>query len=249
MSTYDPSGTEPEEGGKPSSGKQPPPTGGTPGAPSDPYGTPAQPPPSDPYGTPPSSPTPPPGGNPYGSPGSYGGTYGGAPYDQSPPGQAPGQGFGPAHGQGMPGAGPVPGMPPIGSWPNRILARLLDYVMIQIVAILLVLPFASLGDRTGSTGAFWLACVLYFIYEGTMLSRDGQTLGKKAMKVRVAMLVDGNTPTGSAAWTRAAVFIVPAIVCCAALWWIIDGLFGVFDKPYRQCLHDKAAKTVVVSTA
>ena len=252
MSTYDPSGTEPEEGGKPSFGKQPPPTGGTPGAPSDPHGTPAQPPPSDPYGTPTDSPTPPPGGNPYDRPGSYGGSYGGAPYDQSPPGRPPGQGFGPAYGQGgqgMPGTGPVPGMPPIGSWPNRILARLIDYVLVQVIAVILVLPFASLGDRSGSTGAFWLACVLYFFYEGIMLSRDGQTLGKKAMKVRVAMLIDGNKPTGSAAWTRAAVFIVPAIVCCAALWWIIDGLFGVFDKPYRQCLHDKAAKTVVVSTA
>ena len=261
MSTYDPSGTEPEEGGKPSFGKQPPPTGGTPAGapsepseppseppsdPSDPYGRPPQPPPGDPYGTPSGPPTPPPAGSPYDRPGSYGGTYGGGPYDQSPPGQGPGYGPG---GAGVPGGGPVPGMPPIGTWSNRILAFVLDYLLVQVIAILLVLPFASLGDSSGSTGAFWLACLLYFFYEGIMLSRDGQTLGRRATKVRVAMLVDGNSPTTSAAWIRAAVFIVPAIVCCAMLWWVIDGLFGVFDKPYRQCLHDKAAKTVVVSTA
>ncbi len=242
MSTYDPSGPEPEGGDKPSFDKQQPPqqSGGTPeGAPSDPYGTP-----------------PPAGGPGAGGPGAYGGTYGGAPggppYGQGPHGPSPYDqpppGYGPA-GYGVPGGGPVPGMPPLGSWPNRILARLIDYLLVQAVAILLVLPFASLADRSGSAGAFWLACALYLVYEGVMLGRDGQTLGKKAMKVRVAMLIDGSTPTQSAAWTRAAVFILPAVLCCAALWWLIDGLFGVFDKPYRQCIHDKSARTVVVSTA
>ncbi|MFG3054999.1 RDD family protein [Kitasatospora sp. NPDC048239] len=234
MSTYDPSGPEPEGGGKPPFDKQPPQSGD--GAPE---GT-----PSDPYGKPP------PAGGPQDSPGAYGGTYGGAPggspyggspYDQPPPGYGP-------TGYGTPGAGPVPGMPPIGGWPNRILARLIDYLLVQTVAILLILPFASLGDRAGSTGAFWLACALYLVYEALMLSHDGQTLGKKAMKVRVAMLIDGNKPTQSAAWTRSAVFVVPAVLCCAILWWLIDGVFGVFDKPYRQCIHDKAAKTVVVTT-
>ncbi|MEV7778669.1 RDD family protein [Kitasatospora sp. NPDC088351] len=242
MSTHDPSGPEPEGGGQPSFDKRPPQSGGgTPeGKPSDPYGNP-----------PPSS------GGPEDRPGAYGGEYGGAPggspygqspYGQSPYDQPPPPGYGPT-GHGTPGAGPLPGMPPLGSWPNRILARLIDYLLVQVVAIIVVLPFASLGDRSGSTGAFWLACALYLVYEGLMLSRDGQTLGKKAMKIRVAMLADGNSPAPAAAWTRAAVFIVPAVVCCAALWWLIDGLFGVFDKPYRQCLHDKAAKTVVVSTA
>ncbi|MEV6972457.1 RDD family protein [Kitasatospora sp. NPDC093806] len=236
MSTHDPSGPEPEGGGKPSFDKQPPPQGGgTPeGAPSDPYGT-------------------PPAGGPYDRPGAYGGTYGQSPYDRSSPyGQSPYDqpppGPGPA-GYGAPAAGPVPGMPPLGSWPNRILARLIDYLLVQIVAVLVVLPFASLSDRSGSAGAFWLACAFYLVYEGLMLGRDGQTLGKKAMKIRVAMLIDGNSPTQSAAWTRAAVYILPAVLCCAGLWWLIDGLFGVFDKPYRQCVHDKSAKTVVVSTA
>ncbi|MFD9594959.1 RDD family protein [Kitasatospora sp. NPDC059973] len=250
MSTQNPSGSEPEGGGQPSFDKQPPsPGGGTPeGAP------------SDPSGNPPPSSTPPPG-SPYGDrPGAYGGDYGGtpggSPYGQPPYGQdpyggppsdQPPPGYGPA-GHGTPGAGPVPGMPPLGTWPNRILAQVIDYVLVQIVAIILVLPFATLSDRSGEAGAFWLACGLYLIYDGVMLSRDGQTLGKKAMKIRVAMLIDGSTPPPAAAWTRAAVFILPAVICCAALWWLIDGLFGVFDKPYRQCLHDKAAKTVVVST-
>ncbi|MFF4921768.1 MULTISPECIES: RDD family protein [unclassified Kitasatospora] len=248
MSTHDPSGPQPEGGGTPSFDKQPPqPGGGTP------EGEPPGPTPShDPSGD--SS------GDRSGGPGAYQGTYGGSPYGEPTPGQNPygqnpydqpppghGTGYGPGA-YGTPGAGPVPGMPPIGTWPKRFLARLIDYLLMQAVGVIIVGPFTDLSTRNGSTEAFWLGCAIYLVYEALMLSRDGQTLGKKAMKIRVAMLVDGNKPTQSAAWTRAAVFILPAVLCCAALWWIVDGLFGVFDKPYRQCLHDKAAKTVVVTT-
>lgn len=140
-------------------------------------------------------------------------------------------------------------MPALGSWLNRIVAVVLDWVLVQVVAILVLLPFVSFDKQDGWVGSAWLGYGLFLVYEGVMLSRDGQTLGKKVMKVRVAMLIDGSSPTPSAAWTRAATFIVPALICCGGLWWPVDGLFGVFDKPYRQCIHDKAAKTVVVSTA
>ncbi|MEU9042716.1 MULTISPECIES: RDD family protein [unclassified Kitasatospora] len=252
MSTHDPSGSQPEGGGKPSFDKQSPqPGGGTPeGEPSGP--TPSE---GPSEGT---SEGPPDGAA--GGPGAYQGTYGGTTYGgpahgqnlqgQNPYGPPPsgyGTGYGPGA-YGTPGAGPVPGMPPLGTWPKRIGARLIDYLIVQAIAVLVVAPFVDLSERNGSAEAFWLACGIYLIYDALMLSHDGQTLGKKAMNIRVAMLIDGNTPTQSAAWTRSAVFILPAVLCCAVLWWVIDGIFGVFDKPYRQCVHDKAAKTVVVTT-
>ncbi|MFE3500329.1 RDD family protein [Kitasatospora sp. NPDC059160] len=238
MSTHDPSGPQPEGGGPPSFDKQPPtPGGGTPD------GEPPRPAPSGAPGEGPGAyqgsyggPTP--GQNPYGQT-----PYGGQPYDQPPPGHGPDSAP-----YGAPSGGPVPGMPPIGTWPKRIVARLIDYVLMQAIGVIVIGPFVDLSTREGTTEAFWLGCAVYLVYEALMLSRDGQTLGKKAMKIRVAMLIDGNSPTQSAAWTRAAVYILPAVLCCAAVWWVIDGLFGVFDKPYRQCLHDKAAKTVVVTT-
>ncbi|MDH6110726.1 putative RDD family membrane protein YckC [Kitasatospora sp. MAP12-15] len=182
--------------------------------------------------------TPPPSAEPFGGGPPYGVRPGG-PYDGSP-------GYGPS-GRGAPTNGAVPGMPPLGRWFNRIVARLIDYVLIQIVALLLILPFTGFGNRNGWTGSVWLFYALYLVYEGVMLSRDGQTLGKKVMNVRVAMLIDGSEPVGSAGWTRAVVYTLPAVLCCG-LWWVADGMFGVFDKPYQQCVHDKAAKTVVVST-
>lgn len=39
------------------------------------------------------------------------------------------------------------------------------------------------------------------------------------------------------------------LLCCPCLWWLINIVLMFTDKPYRQGLHDKAAKTVVVSTA
>jgi uncharacterized RDD family membrane protein YckC len=50
---------------------------------------------------------------------------------------------------------------------------------------------------------------------------------------------------------RAAVFALPGIlsaVCVGALFWLLNVLWCTWDQPYRQCLHDKAAKTVVVRT-
>lgn len=241
MSTHDPSGPQPEGGGQPSFDKQPPaPGGGTPD------GEPPRPTPTDAPADARSDATigTPAGGGPGAYQGSYGGpTPGQNPYDQPPSGPGPGP-----DSYGAPSGGPVPGMPPIGTWPKRIIARLIDYVLMQAIGVIVIGPFVDLSTREGTTEAFWLGCAVYLVYEALMLSRDGQTLGKKAMKIRVAMLLDGNPPTQSAAWTRAAVYILPAVLCCAGLWWIIDGLFGVFDKPYRQCLHDKAAKTVVVTT-
>ncbi|PYC84402.1 RDD family protein [Streptomyces tateyamensis] len=244
MSTYDPSSPEPEGGGQPPSDQRPP-------QPVPPANTP----PPAPHG----------GGSPYDDTppgaGPYQGTYGGSSDPYGTPGPTGGPGPSGAPGPSGPHNGgqytpyqppaygdvPVAGMPPVGSWPSRILARLIDYVIIQVVAAVLVLPFTGFGSRNGWAGAVWLYYGLYLVYEGVMLARDGQTVGKKVMNVRVAMLADGSAPTGSAAWTRAAVFTLPAAICCG-LWWLIDGVFGVFDKPFRQCVHDKAAKTVVVST-
>ncbi|MEU9128555.1 RDD family protein [Kitasatospora sp. NPDC048540] len=244
MSTNNSSGSEQEGGDKPSFDK-PPQAGPPPGAPSDPYGTP---PPADTpsdHASGHASDRPPGYGAPYGAPpggqaSPYGGSPYGAPYGAPPPGGSP---------YGNVGEGPVPGMPPLGSWSNRIVAKVLDFLMMLILAVLVSLPFADLTSNNGWIGPIWLAYAFYLVYEGLMLGRDGQTVGKKLFKLRVAMLVDGSIPTGNAAWIRSATFVLPAVICCGALWWPVDGLFGVFDKPYRQCIHDKAAKTVVISTA
>ncbi|MBO1337741.1 RDD family protein [Streptomyces sp. VRA16 Mangrove soil] len=175
----------------------------------------------------------------------YGGTpppYGGDPYGG-------GAGFGGA-------ADPLAGMPPLADSGKRVLARILDMILIGIIVGLLSWAFhiASFSTDTDDinagkqAGSSLLTAVLYVGYDVLMTARTGQTLGKRLMKLRVANLNDGATPGMQANLIRALVLWIPFSFCCACIWTAISGGWSFFDKPYKQGLHDKAAKTVVVSS-
>ncbi|UYQ62351.1 RDD family protein [Streptomyces peucetius] len=215
----------------------------------------------------PGGPTPPPGNgpaaggsSPYDSP--YGGT-GGA-YGAGGGGQPPGYDAG-AYGGPYGGADPLAGMPPLAPFGKRVLARLIDMIIVFVPLVLISLFFGGIegtyggddwdevADRVNS-GEQWLwsliTLVAYIGYDTIMTAKNnGQTLGKKIMKLRTAMLNDGRVPDVGSSFLRAAVLWVPALVCCYCIWWIVIVITVLTDKPYRQGLHDKAGKTVVVSAA
>ncbi|WP_447037730.1 RDD family protein [Streptomyces sp. DSM 118878] len=206
---------------------------------------------------------PPGGGSPYDTPPPSGG---GSPYDTPPPGggapyggMPPGAGGGGPYGGGPGGYGgqdPLAGMPPLADSGKRVLARILDMILVGIVVGLLSWAFGTSeydidpdSVNTGrSFGQSLLAAVLYIAYDTYMTAKTGQTLGKKLLGMRVANLNDGATPSMQTALARAAVLWLPFAFCCACVWTAICGGWSFFDKPYKQGLHDKAAKTVVVST-
>ncbi|MET8553652.1 RDD family protein [Streptomyces sp. NPDC004959] len=269
---YDPPGGEPpaEDPGRPGSPYDPPggerPPGNTPPPPGG-----ANPPP---YGG--ANPPPPGGGNPYGSePG--GGPYGSGPDDRSgnPYGGDPnnpygdqgpyGGGQGPYGGQGQSPYGPYPGGPegpppgdplagmaPLAPSGRRVLARVIDMVLVGIVVYLLTLLFRvsetnfDHAHAGRSVGQSFVAAILYIGYDVLMSQRRGQTLGKRLLKLRVARLDNGLTPDTRTLLVRAAVLWLPFAFCCACVWTAICGGWSFIDRPYKQGLHDKAAKTVVV---
>jgi uncharacterized RDD family membrane protein YckC len=148
-------------------------------------------------------------------------------------------------------------MPPLATAGQRILARLIDAVPLAVIWVLALaatgaLEYAAEHDGQPDPGKAVASAIatfaLYFVYEGAMLSRSGQTLGKRALRIRVAVLANGDVPGGSG-WTRAAVYVLPGMLSWAVIgwvFWLIDSLWFLWDQPFRQCLHDKAAKTVVV---
>ncbi|MFF2132639.1 RDD family protein [Streptomyces olivochromogenes] len=203
-----------------------------------------QPPPAEGGGSPydgPSPPTPP-QGSPYDSP------YG----DQPPP-----HGGDDPYGPGGPyGGDPLAGMPPLADSGKRTVARLIDMILVGIVVWLLswafgVMQYNMNADKIEYSRGFGqsvIAAVLYVGYDTIMISRSGQTLGKKLFNLRVANLDNGSTPSVQTTLVRSLVLWIPFAFCCACIWTAIAGGWSYFDKPYKQGLHDKAAKTVVVST-
>ncbi|MFM9366967.1 RDD family protein [Streptomyces sp. Da 82-17] len=213
----------------PFSKPQQPPAGG--GSPYD------QPPPGG--GSPYDQPPPPPGGGGFGPPPPGGGPYGGDPY---------GGGYG--------GADPLAGMPPLADSGRRVLARIVDMLIVGVVVALLSWAFgwtqvevdADEVEYGTTFGRSILSAVLYLAYDTWFTSRTGQTPGKQLMKLRTANLDNGSTPSVQTSLVRAAVLWLPFSFCCYCIWTAICGGWSFFDKPYKQGLHDKAAKTVVVST-
>jgi uncharacterized RDD family membrane protein YckC len=224
MSSDQPGGGSPYD--KPSGG-QPPPN---------------QPPPGSPYGggphgaPPPGGPTPPPGDQ---------GPYGQNPYEQNPYGQNP-------YGGGPGGNDPLAGMPPLAEAGKRVLARIIDIVIVLIPAFLLDWLSVGLQDDHFTTGRSAVGGVFTagvgFLYEFFMTRATGQTVGKKAMGLRAAMLDNGSVPTPTASALRALVLWLPAF-CCSCVWFLVIGATVLVDRPYKQGIHDKAAKTVVVQTS
>ncbi|WP_035850258.1 RDD family protein [Kitasatospora azatica] len=221
---------------------QQPPQGGVPQGPYDPQPG---------YGVPPQQP---PYGQPYDQPG-----YGQQP---PPPGygvppQQPQQPYGypqqpqqpqPGYGQQYPYGAPTPAGLPLATPGDRFLARLIDFgvLLIPLILVQFMIAAATNGIVAGVIGA-----VVVFGYEALMMITQGQqTIGKKAMKIRVVSAAHGGRPTDNELWARSAVYGLPsAVYCVGSLFALVNVLSLLWDKPLQQCFHDKAGKTVVVKEA
>lgn len=96
-------------------------------------------------------------------------------------------------------------------------------------------------------GLLVVAMALYYVYYVELMFRSGQTVGKKVMSLRVVPLDPAGTLTRAMAARRYLVQIVAGTLLPGLVY--LDGLWQLWDKPYQQCLHDKAADTVVVKAA
>jgi uncharacterized RDD family membrane protein YckC len=150
------------------------------------------------------------------------------------------------------------GMPALATPGQRFAARLIDALVLGLIWTVMLSATGALQYAMDHPGrqdtprvllSAALTFTLYFAYEGAMLAKSGQTLGKRALRIRVAVLADGDVP-GNRGWVRAAVYALPGILSpllVGTLFWLVNSLWQLWDKPFGGCLHDKAAGTVVVS--
>ena len=135
---------------------------------------------------------------------------------------------------GSGGAGVVSG--PRASLGIRFVAVLIDSILVGIVGA--ILSFI-LGSTVGSVLNLILGLAYYGYIEG---SPSGQTVGKKAMNIRVIDFNGGGPIGPGRALLRYVGRILSAIPCLLGYFWML------WDSE-KQTWHDKIATTVVVPTA
>lgn len=118
----------------------------------------------------------------------------------------------------------------------RFVALIIDIVVVAVVQFLLALV---LGDALGQLLGIVVGLGYYIYFEG---QPAGQTIGKKAMNIRVIDFETGGPIDTSRALIRTLVRIASGLVC------LIGYIWAFFNKE-NQTWHDLAARTVVVPTS
>ncbi|MCG0069965.1 RDD family protein, partial [Streptomyces tricolor] len=100
-----------------------------------------------------------------------------------------------------------------------------------------------LDGTTGTSLGIVLAVLLLagVLYEVLPTVKWGRTLGKKLCGLEVRDIEAHEPPTFGPALRRWLVFSVPGLLVVG----IVGVLWCLFDRPWRQCWHDKAAHTFV----
>ncbi|MEV0277175.1 RDD family protein [Streptomyces sp. NPDC050610] len=152
---------------------------------------------------------------------------------------------------------------------RRLGARLIDSAVLGAVVAAAAVPlWARAADhidgklegakQSGETVTVWLldgttgACLgivlavlllAGIVYEALPTAKWGRTLGKKLCGVRVLSIEDHDKPSFGAALRRWLVYGVLGLLVVG----VVNVLWCLFDRPWRQCWHDKAAHTFVAA--
>jgi uncharacterized RDD family membrane protein YckC len=162
---------------------------------------------------------------------------------------------------------------PLATWVSRALARLLDSLVEALIAtpFILWLVWPSVlrfmdsiptdasqpsqaamttlqGDLvSASTWITVISVAVSLVYQLPQNKAWGRTLGKRALRIRIRPLVADLPLTWGQVVARWGVFEACSLVL-GGLPLLLDCLWPLWDKPWRQALHDKAARTIVVPT-
>ncbi|WP_063991951.1 MULTISPECIES: RDD family protein [unclassified Streptomyces] len=150
---------------------------------------------------------------------------------------------------------------------RRLLARVIDTVVLGALSGAAAFPFVTAAldhidgkieeaKQSGVTVQVWLVdsttsvqfgialaalILLGILYEVLPTSRWGRTLGKKLCGIEVRDIEAHQPPTFGASLRR---WLVHGVLNLLAIG-VLNVLWCLIDRPWRQCWHDKAARTFV----
>jgi uncharacterized RDD family membrane protein YckC len=150
---------------------------------------------------------------------------------------------------------------PLAGAGQRLGARLIDTVVYLIAAMVsagVILGTAaallnSLVDEdspvvpvTAITMIVLIIVGLQYAFEVEIPLRwNGQTPGKRLLKIAV-IAMEPHVPLTRGRLTYRYLVMLGCNLLSYCYVGLLDPLWCLWDKPYRQCLHDKPAKTVVI---
>lgn len=204
-----------------------------------------------------------------------GGSASGPQHPQYPQGGY-GQGFpqapGAAYGQ-VPYGVPMLHGRPLSGWWRRVGAAMIDGLLLSFVTnILSAMVSPQYPQRLTEWGqavvqgdqrpmptpdatsiVFALAVFAIFVaYDAVCVARWGRTLGHRLLGLRIVPVTEPGRLTMGASLTRSVVKHIAQVsnvhpfLSVLGLFNLVDSLFPLWDKPLRQSIHDKAAKSAVV---
>ncbi|MDQ0943112.1 RDD family protein [Streptomyces sp. V1I1] len=150
---------------------------------------------------------------------------------------------------------------------KRLAARLIDALLLGALVGAVAVPVVSqarahvddkieAAKQSGETVTVWLVdsttvghlgiilgalLVLGVLYEALPTAKWGRTLGKKLCGLTVWDIESHEPPSFGAALRRWLVYSVLGVIALG----VLNVLWCLFDRPWRQCWHDKAAHTFV----
>jgi uncharacterized RDD family membrane protein YckC len=153
----------------------------------------------------------------------------------------------------------------------RLAARLLDLVAITLLCLVVNSYFlvrlvreiepvtaelqrGSAADLPpNASRLMWtiliISVALWFAYEVPGTANSGQTLGKRMVGIKVVRVVDDKALTFGQSFRRWLILMLLSPIfssICGLPFLLADVLWCLWDRPARQCLHDKAVTSIVV---
>ncbi|WP_078607072.1 RDD family protein [Streptomyces flavidovirens] len=150
---------------------------------------------------------------------------------------------------------------------KRLAARLIDTVVLGAAVSAVAVPLVSAtlahidekieaAKLSGETVTVWLLdgttagylgivlgtyLLIGVVYEVLPTAKWGRTLGKKLCRMHVRDIEAHEPPTFGAALRRWLVYGLLGVLAIG----VVNAAWCLFDRPWRQCWHDKAARTFV----
>jgi uncharacterized RDD family membrane protein YckC len=135
---------------------------------------------------------------------------------------------------------------------NRLFSAIIDTIIMLCVTLPLMFftggfDGMSTGEQPGFLYTFGMSIVgwiAFALINGKFLLANGQTIGKKAMEIRIVDM-EGNVPVLNTLLTRYAVYFLPGLIPFAGGIFSLVNVLFIFGEE-KRCLHDQIAKTRVV---